>query len=106
MQVEQAAVRFASIGSEPRLEVLQTLVRAFPDGLNVSEIQERSGLAASTLAHHLRSLATSGLIEQTREGRTVVSRANIDQIQALATYLLQECCVDANDQLAVKRDCR
>lgn len=106
MQVEQAAVRFASIGSEPRLEVLQTLVRAFPNGLTVGEVQDRSGLAASTLAHHLRTLTTAGLIEQEREGRSVVNRACIGKIEALAAYLLQECCVDATDELAVKRDCR
>jgi len=95
MQVEQAATAFASIGSEPRLEVLQTLGRAFPDGLNVGEIQERSGLAASTLAHHLRSLSSAGLIEQSRDGRAVISRARIEQIEALASYLMSECCADA-----------
>ena len=66
---------FAAVGSEPRLEVLLTLVRAGHDGLTVGEIQERVGLPASTLAHHLRFLAAGGLIQQQKQGRAVVNRA-------------------------------
>ena len=50
---EEAVQGFAAVASEPRLEVLLTLVRAGNDGLSVGEIQERVDLPASTLATKL-----------------------------------------------------
>jgi ArsR family transcriptional regulator len=90
----KAALGFAAVGSEPRLAVLRTLVRAGDDGLSVGEIQERVGQPASTLAHHLRALAAGGLITQDKRGRAVISRAAYEHIQLLASYLVDECCAD------------
>ena len=95
LAAEEAVQGFAAVASEPRLEVLLILVRAGSAGLTVGEIQERVGLPASTLAHHLRFLAAGGLIEQEREGRAVRNRAAYDRIEALAAFLLRECCADA-----------
>ncbi len=94
LTLEQAAQGFTAAGSEPRLEVLQTLVRAGSAGLTVGDIQERVGLPASTLAHHLRFLALGGLIEQQRQGRAVINRADFARIESLASFLLQECCIE------------
>lgn len=85
---------FAACGSEPRLAVLRLLVRAGDEGLSVGEIREQSGLPASTLDHHLGFLTAGGLIEQERRGRTVISRASYPHLEALAAYLLDECCAD------------
>lgn len=95
LDLEEAAQGFAAVGSEPRLEVLLTLVRAGSDGLTVGDIQGRVGLPASTLAHHLRFLAAGGLIEQERQGRAVINRAAYERIEELAGFLLHECCADA-----------
>lgn len=83
------------MGSEARLEVLQTLVRAGPAGLSVGEIQERTGMPASTLAHHLKFLAAANLVEQEKQGRSVVNRAAYDHLEQLAGYILKECCAEA-----------
>jgi len=95
LELETAAMGFAAVGSQPRLEVLLALVRAGGKGLTVGEIQERVGQPASTLAHHLRHLADGGLIEQVREGRSVINLAAYERIKELAAYLLKECCLDA-----------
>ena len=97
MTLEQAAAGFAAIGSAPRLEVIKLLVRAGPCGLTVGNIQSRVKQPPSTLAHHLRFLAESGLVEQEKIGRSVVNRACFDQIAALASYLTNECCLDASN---------
>ncbi len=94
LSAEQAADGFAAAGSGARLEVLRVLVRAGPAGLAVGEIQSRLGMPASTLAHHLRSLSDGGLILQEKRGRVVISRADFEHIQALAAFLLEECCAD------------
>lgn len=89
-----AAQGFAAAGSEARLEVLRTLVRAGHEGLAIGEIQQRLDIPASTLAHHLRFLAAARLIEQEKQGRTVRNRANYPALRALAEFLMQECCVE------------
>ena len=94
MHWEQAAAGFAAMGSEARLEVLQTLIRAGQSSLSVGEIQERTGIAPSTLAHHLKFLAGAAVITQERAGRTVINRANFDHLQTLADFILRECCAD------------
>lgn len=94
LALDEAAQAFAAVGSAPRLEVLLALVRAGPGGLSVGEIQARVGLPASTLAHHLRFLSAGALIEQERHGRSVLNRAAYDRIEALAAFLLHECCAE------------
>ena len=102
IELEIAAQGFAAVGSEPRLEVLLALVRAGHDGLTVGDIQERLGIPASTLAHHLRFLTAAGVVTQEKQGRAIINRAAYDRIQSLADYLLHECCHDtlcaANDK--------
>jgi DNA-binding transcriptional ArsR family regulator len=67
-------------------------VRAGDRGLSVGEIQERLDIPASTLAHHLKFLASAGLIAQEKQGRTIISRADYDHLQALASFIMEECC--------------
>ena len=83
------------MGSVARLSVLQALIRAGDPGLAVGDIQEKTGIAASTLSHHIRILADAGVIEQRREGRTTITTAAYDHLRALANYILSECCSDA-----------
>jgi DNA-binding transcriptional ArsR family regulator len=95
--IEEAAQGFAAMGSEARLQVLQTLVKAGRGGLTVGGIQMRSGMPASTLAHHLRFLSSAGLIEQEKDGRSVISRAAYGRLEALASFILKECCTDETE---------
>lgn len=97
---EQAAAGFAAMGSEARLKVLKALVRAGQGGLTVGEIQDRTGIAPSTLAHHLKFLAAGGLVRQERAGRSTINRACYDELQRLAEFLLGECCADAPARVA------
>ncbi|TLP49131.1 helix-turn-helix transcriptional regulator [Cohaesibacter sp. CAU 1516] len=94
MKQEQAALGFAAIGSEARQVVLRCLVRAGSEGLSVGTIQERTGIAPSTLAHHLKCLAAAEVILQEKHGRSIVNRANFDHLKLLSTYILDECCAD------------
>ncbi len=90
----QAASGFSAMGSQARLDVLRLLVKAGTRGLPVGEIQARTGIVASTLAHHLKSLASANLIVQEKEGRVITSRANYTHLEALASFILTECCAE------------
>ncbi|WP_204113268.1 ArsR/SmtB family transcription factor [Shimia biformata] len=90
-----AASTFAALGSEQRLGVLQTLVRAGPEGLSIGELGQRSGVTGSTLTHHMKILAQAGLVTQTRQGRSIICAAvAYDRVRALSEYLLSQCCAD------------
>ncbi|SMO67853.1 ArsR/SmtB family transcription factor [Ruegeria faecimaris] len=97
---ETAAAGFSAMGSEARLKVLKTLVRAGEAGLTVGEIQERTGIAPSTLAHHLRFLAAGDVVEQEKIGRTTINRARYDHLRNLAQFILSECCADETGKAA------
>jgi ArsR family transcriptional regulator len=95
LSVEDAASTFAALGSEQRLAVLNALVRAGPDGLSIGVLGARSGITGSTLTHHVRILTQAGLVDQTRQGRSVICAAvAYPKIEAMSAYLLNECCAD------------
>lgn len=98
MDIARASLGFAAIGSEQRLAVLLMLVKAGRLGMTVGQIQEKSGMAPSTLAHHLRMLADGELITQRRDGRSVINRANFDHLESLGSYLMKECCANETVQ--------
>ncbi|WP_108885903.1 ArsR/SmtB family transcription factor [Pseudoprimorskyibacter insulae] len=99
MPLEVAASKFAALGSEQRLLVLRTLVRAGPDGLTIGELGEKSGVTGSTLTHHLKILAQAELITQTRKGRSILcAGAAYDEVRALSEFLLTECCADCSKE--------
>ncbi|MDV7145296.1 helix-turn-helix domain-containing protein [Tropicimonas sp. TH_r6] len=93
--LEIAASTFAALGSEQRLGVLRSLVRAGPDGLSIGLLGERCGVTGSTLTHHVRILTQAGLVHQTKKGRSVICAAvAYGEIKALSDFLLSECCAD------------
>lgn len=97
---ETASRGFAAMGSEARLQVLRSLIRAGEPGLTVGEIQERTGMAPSTLAHHLKFLAAGGLVTQKRIGRSTINTACFGALEDLAQFILAECCADISKKAA------
>lgn len=96
MSLTLAASAFAALGSEQRLSVLRCLVRAGPEGLAIGELGQRSGVTGSTLTHHMKILAQSGLVVQHKQGRSIICAAvAYEQILSLSHFLLEECCADS-----------
>jgi ArsR family transcriptional regulator len=96
MSLTEAAAAFAALGSEQRLGILQVLVRAGPDGLSIGELGERCGVKGSTLNHHLKFLTAAGLVEQAKQGRSIIcTSVDYGQVEALSAFLLRNCCADA-----------
>lgn len=92
---ETVAAQFAALGSEQRLAVMQTLVRAGGDGVTIGQLGERCGITGSTLTHHLKILAAAGLVRQERQGRsTICAAAEYSVVRQLSDYLMQNCCAD------------
>jgi DNA-binding transcriptional ArsR family regulator len=94
MKVEEAAKQLEALRNPTRLEVYRALVRAGDDGLPVGRLQEKLGLAASTLSHHLHRLILTGLVTQERPVTTLIRRAPYPAMNSLVGFLVDECCVD------------
>lgn len=98
LEPHEAASAFAALGSEQRLAIVTTLVRAGPEGLSMGELGDRTTITGSTLTHHLRILTAANLVEQHKQGRTVMcSAVEFERVELLSRYLLQACCADVAD---------
>ncbi|MEM7643757.1 MAG: winged helix-turn-helix domain-containing protein [Pseudomonadota bacterium] len=87
-----SAQALAALGHDARLHIFRYLVKAGKTGATVGQIGGHLGIPASTLAHHLRSLVTAGLLVQERQGREVVTRVDFERMTGLIDFLTAECC--------------
>ncbi|WFU23602.1 metalloregulator ArsR/SmtB family transcription factor [Bradyrhizobium sp. CB1717] len=92
MKIDDAAARLVALGNPTRLKIYRTLVRAGHAGLPVGRLQERLKIPASTLSHHVKGLVAVGLVNQVREGTTLVCHAEYDTMRGLVDFLVAECC--------------
>ncbi|HEX6802247.1 MAG TPA: metalloregulator ArsR/SmtB family transcription factor [Terriglobales bacterium] len=91
-RIAMFADMFSAMGSEPRLRIVQLLLKAHPQGLVVSEIQDELGIPSSTLSHHLDKLRNEGLVNVRRESTFLRYTANSEALQELLQFLFAECC--------------
>jgi ArsR family transcriptional regulator, arsenate/arsenite/antimonite-responsive transcriptional repressor len=92
MEMTTAATTLAALAHESRLRLYRLLVQAGAGGLAVGDLQARSGIAPATLTHHLHALRRAGLIDDTREGRSIVCHADYACMNALLAFLTENCC--------------
>ena len=92
MDSKQVAQVLAELGNETRLAVFQLLVQAGGKGLTVGDIQQSLGIPASTLAFHLRSLSLVNLVDQIRQGRSVICKPRLDVLNKAVDFIQRECC--------------
>jgi ArsR family transcriptional regulator len=95
MKLEIAAQQLSSLGNPLRLKLYRALIRAGDEGLPCGVLQEKLGIAASTLSHHIKQLLDAGLLRQERQGTTLYCQANYPAMNGLVGYLVDECCMDA-----------
>jgi DNA-binding transcriptional ArsR family regulator len=81
-----------ALAHNTRLTVYRLFVRAGNDGLTPSFIARKLSLPASSLSFHLSHLQHANLITQRRVGRSLVYAVNFDCMDALMTYLRENCC--------------
>jgi ArsR family transcriptional regulator, arsenate/arsenite/antimonite-responsive transcriptional repressor len=94
MKLERASAQLGALGNPIRLKIYRLLVRAGADGLPVGAVQDKIGMAASSLSHHIKELVETGLITQERQATALICRAHYPSMNALIGYLSDECCAD------------
>src|SRR5580704_17024403 len=91
-RVAKYADMFSSMGTEPRLRIMQLLLTAHPEGLVVGDIQGELDIPNSTLSHHLDKLKSEGLVEIERQGTFLRYTADTEALEELLRFLYAECC--------------
>ena len=92
MEEKTAVASLAALAQEMRLRVFRALVGAAPQGITPGALSAMLDVPASTLSFHLRELMHSGLVTQEREGRNLIYRPSIAQMNELLAYLADHCC--------------
>lgn len=92
MEETAAVASLAALAQGVRLRIFRALVGAGPGGMTPTALSALLGVAPSTLSFHLKELAHSGLVAQERDGRNLIYRASIGQMNELLAYLTDHCC--------------
>ncbi len=92
MKSKDAIEALAALAQETRLAIFRLLVRQGPDGIPAGTIGDRLDIPAPTLSFHLAQLSHAGLVASRREGRSILYAADYRGMNALLTYLTEDCC--------------
>jgi ArsR family transcriptional regulator len=98
MAAPHALAALAALGQPTRLEIFRILIRAEPGGLPAGALADLMFCPHNTLSSHLSILARAGLVRGTREGRSIIYRADVEGLRSLVAFLVTDCC-DGHPQL-------
>lgn len=92
MKTRQAVKALAALAQETRLSVFRALVEAGEEGMSAGDIAEQLDVPAATLSFHLKELAATELIVQSRDGRSLIYSLRPDVMNELLQFLMEDCC--------------
>ena len=96
MKNSAAVEALSALAQEHRLAVFRLLVQAGPEGKPAGAIADALAMPASSLSFHLAHLTRAGLIEQRRDGRSLIYSADFRAMNALVGFLTENCCGGAS----------
>src|ERR1700751_6316009 len=92
MSEPHAISALAALAQPTRLAIFRLLIKHEPVGITAGVIADTIGAPHNTLSTHLAILVRAGLLRSTREGRTIVYRSNVEGMQSLIPFLVNDCC--------------
>lgn len=92
MKEKDAVSALAALAQSARLRVFRALVGAAPEGLTPSALSATLDIPPSTLSFHLKELIHADLVTVERDGRSLIYRPAIRQMNDLLGYLTDHCC--------------
>jgi DNA-binding transcriptional ArsR family regulator len=100
MEEKTAVASLSALAQGMRLRIFRVLIGAAPEGMTPGELSATLDVPASTLSFHLKELMHAGLVTQEREGRNLIYRPSIEQMNDLLGYLTAHCCQGAGCEAA------
>jgi ArsR family transcriptional regulator, arsenate/arsenite/antimonite-responsive transcriptional repressor len=82
----------AALAQPTRLAIFRLLIKHEPIGITAGVIAETVGAPHNTLSSHLAILVRAGLLRSARDGRTIIYRSDVDGMQWLLSFLVNDCC--------------
>jgi ArsR family transcriptional regulator, arsenate/arsenite/antimonite-responsive transcriptional repressor len=95
MEEQTAVTALAALAQGMRLRIFRALVGVGPQGMTPGALSAALGVPPSTLSFHLKELTWAGLVTQERDGRNLIYRPALAQMNALLDYLTAHCCEGA-----------
>ena len=92
MQSANAIDALSALAQEHRLALFRLLVQTGQDGMSAGSLAEALSVPNSSLSFHLAHLNRAGLIEQRRDGRSLIYTAKYAAMNELVGYLMENCC--------------
>jgi DNA-binding transcriptional ArsR family regulator len=92
MEETTALASLTALSQAMRLRIFRALVGAGPAGMTPGVLGAMLDVPASTLSFHLKELMRSGLVSQERDGRSLIYRPALAQMNELLVYLSAHCC--------------
>lgn len=92
MKAPAAVEALGALAQEHRLTLFRLLIQAGDEGMPAGAIAESLGVPNSSLSFHLAHLTRAGLIQQRRQGRSLIYTADYAAMNALVGYLMENCC--------------
>jgi len=92
MESRTAVASLAALAQDARLAIFRLLVQKGPEGLCVGDIAAKFDMAPATLSFHLKELTHAGLLVARQEGRFIYYAPNFEEMNALVSYLMENCC--------------
>lgn len=87
-----AITALSALAQETRLATFRLLVSHEPKGIAAGELARLVNVPQNTMSSHLAALTRAGLVSGARQSRSIIYRARLDAIQALALFLVEDCC--------------
>ena len=92
METNNVVSALSALAQDSRLTIFRALVQAGPSGLAAGKISELTGIAPSSLSFHLKELSHAGMVDSQQTGRFVIYTANFSTMNALLSFLTENCC--------------
>ncbi len=92
MNSSVAVEALGALAQDHRLALFRLLVQAGAGGMPAGAIAQDLGIPSSSLSFHLAHLTRAGLIQQRREGRSLIYTADYGAMNALVGFLMENCC--------------
>ncbi|MFN3509440.1 MAG: ArsR/SmtB family transcription factor [Allorhizobium sp.] len=98
MEKIKAISALSALGQQTRIDVFRLIVQNEPHGIAAGDVARQLMVPQNTMSTHLGILVQAGLLRSERRSRSIIYRAELDQLRAVLLFLIQDCC-GGNDSL-------
>lgn len=98
MDINHALIALSALSQETRLQLFRLLIQYGKEGCAAGSLGEQLGVPHNTLSFHLSHMHQAGLVTSRREGRSIIYMANVDTIENLVSFMVENCCLREQDK--------